>query len=297
MLNNPQMIWALIGLLLGTVAGFGVGEMLTATSGEKPRHPAWRRLGSALLGAVVGHMTVQTVQNALLLQRVDTIISHVSPFEEAEVSIRRHRAWPRQIFEESLSDLSNRLTLIASGEMLVPRDEVFNVWRRAYELTPRGSTLSATNLVSESDWRFFGPEGGGRRVQQDAIMRGVTVRRIMLVDPSDPAHRAGLYNLARYNVEVGVNVRQLPLDWLETPAFQSAMQQLGSQDLVLFGDDLLLITYVHPKTKSILRSELTTKEEKISIARTFLERMWSDARPIPEADLAPPQMSQRGAAQ
>lgn len=286
MLTTQQVMWALLGILIGTVAGFVVGEMVIASTAEKRRRPVFRRLAAAIVGAVTGHIIVQTIQLALLLQRVDVVLNKTSPFEQASRSIARQTAWPRQLYEESLRDLSYRLTLIGAGEMLVPREEVFNVWRRAYELAPRGVTISATNLVSEADWGFFGPEGGGRQIQQDAIRRGVVVRRIMLLDPEDPQHREGLLRLANFNVEVGVQVRQLSVDWLETPAFQGWLRQLGSQDLVLFGDDLLLITYVHPKTKSIVRSELTTKPEKIVIARAFLERMWSDAKPIPTTDVA-----------
>ncbi len=102
----------------------------------------------------------------------------------------------------------------------------------------------------------------------------------MLIDPADPQHREGLHELARLHQAVGVDIRELSTEWLETPAFQGWLQQLGTSDVVLFGDSFLLLTYVHPNTKSISRSVVTTNPEKLAAARTFYERLWRDARPV-----------------
>lgn len=279
-IHNP-LFGALIGIILGSLIGYIVPEFIaTEKSGQTKAQKIGSKVMAAIIGAIIGHIAVLSVQTQTLLGDIRKTITNPTPYKEASDWIAKQDGATHDLFQGKLEELRTRLLIIANGEILVPRDEVFNVWIRGFELMKSGDAVYATNIVSEGDWKFFGPEGGGRKTQENAIKKGVTVRRIMLSDPNDVVHRQGLLRLASLHTEVGVQIRELDINWLETPAYQGWLQQLGTSDIVLFGDNFLLLTYTHPKTKSILRSEVTTNKEKIIAAKSFYQRIWADAKLI-----------------
>ncbi|MCX7759353.1 MAG: hypothetical protein N2169_07105 [bacterium] len=280
MIDNP-LLSSVVGIAIGAITGLAVSELFTRDKMEQTKTAiVFRKVVIAIVGATIGHIAVLSVQLQFLLNDVKYTMSHPTPYDEAEDWISKQYGATRELFQEKLEELRTRLLIITKGEILVSRDEVFNVWIRGFELMKPGDIVYATNIVSEGDWKYFGPEGGGRKTQEDAIKRGVTIQRIMLYDPNDLSHRNGLIRLASLHAEVGVQVKELDINWLETPTYQGWLQLLGTSDIVLFGDSFLLLTYIHPKTKSILRSEVTTNKEKINAAKAFYQRIWKDAKTI-----------------
>lgn len=276
-MDTSVLLWSCGGIMVGTVAGFAAGELLPS---DGNRRNIGKKIMSALIGAILGHVAVQSAYSQYVSARVQNMLESKTARDSAEQWIHRQDEPVRSLFGRVLMNLDTQLSLMSNGEMLVPRDNVFNIWHHGFELMQHGDRVYATNVVSKEDWAFFGPDGGGRRIQELAIDRGVAIRRVMLIDTNNPDHRAGLHELALLHQSVGVEVRELSKDWLETPSFQGWLQQLGTSDIVLFGDSFLLLTSVDPESNNIQRSHVSTDPNKLTAARLFYNRLWQDARPI-----------------
>jgi len=281
---HTALVVAAIAFAISAVATL----MIDPPTGE--RVAKVKALGKAVLAglvsALLGHLAATSVMSMQALNSVHGALERRTPYDDAAkfVDTLPNRE-TRALFTAGLQVLDHRLDLIQSGQLLIDRDDVFNTWENLFSGTQQ--EVLATNLVSEGDWEFFGPGGEGRRIQESATGRGVNVVRIMLYDPSLEGHRDGLRRVGCLHQDVGVKVRELPIDVLENPTYTGWLEKLRTPDMVLYDNEYLLLTHTYQKDRTIRWSLLTIDARLRSAAAQFYDRLLEEAQPIPPCQTSP----------
>jgi hypothetical protein len=141
--------------------------------------------------------------------------------------------------QEELQDIDDRTTQSLRGELRLKREEILSRWEKLIKAC--SSTVDATNIVSAKDWQEFSPNSG-IEVHEEALKKGAKIRRIMIYDESDPDHDQGLRLLSKPQIQIGIELRAVSIQWIEQTSFLSElMRDLGTIDVVIFEVRLLIM--------------------------------------------------------
>ena len=272
-ISSVSIIVALVALVLG----MGLSALLTTEKTEK-----WaKRFGITLLSIGLGFVLAKTTETWLIVRSVpaqEKKLDSLHVYMQGLESVRNLPNTPfRDLASQELTDLDARLKQIASGRLQLRREEIIRRW----EMLIRASSafVDATNLVSAEDWGQFSPNDG-IEVHKDAVLRGIRVRRIFIYDERDEGHVKGLLKLAKPQMEIGVEVRKISLQWVRGSSFLSEyIGELGTEDIVLFDDEALLMTDIN-SDKKMTSAMVTIDRHKIRNAREFYDKLWKSAAAI-----------------
>lgn len=279
--------------LISLLCGLGLSLWLVSTKDQ----PWAKRVGISLLATCVGYLLArttetwlqtnrQTTQTSELSEKVRRLENHTSKFHVYLQSLESANNLPPSPFQalmhDELQDIDDRASQILRGELRLKREEIIPRWEKLIYACK--STVDATNIVSAKDWKEFSPSSG-IEVHRDALKKGVKIRRIMIYDTSDPDHEQGLRCLAKPQLDLGIELRAVSIQWIEQSSFLSeSMRDLGTIDIVLFDSSAVLMTAVD-REKRMTSARLTTDQHLLSKARRFYEKLWNGAVPMPGVDV------------
>jgi len=235
-------------------------------------------IGSILSG--LGTMTVFLTSDLQKLEsdmvKIDKYIVSTNTYSAAQQSIdNANDPIVKLFFQERLFELEKSLREVSNQEIFVARNEILNTWEKLIKNSTK--SVFATNLVSQDDWKFVSRDNAGLKVQEEAIKRGVKITRINFYDESVTGHKEGLESLRKLQEAIKINVYKLPISWIDNnETYNKTKQRLGTADIVIVDDEILLLTVVNPKTYKMEWATLTYNQEKILTAKNLFQKLLND---------------------
>ncbi len=288
-----MMFEGLFNLLLTAAAGSGVLAALTwflAKIGYLDDSKKGLNFTvSLVIGAILGSLAKTTV---LMNKEFPRLVSAVESIEKLKTAENRfphgydpyasswlwldnniEDAHIRHLFANGLNEIGENLSkLHREGMLRVDRKDIFDVWKKGFELSAKH--VRATNRVAVEDWRFFSRDGDGADVQTAAMQRNVTIERIMLYDPGDSKQVEEFTRLAEQHKKLGVSVLWSNYPWEASRPFnQEYLSKLKTMDIVLFDDKLALLTKVNNIDRKMEYAYLTANPSIVKVAIELYENL------------------------
>lgn len=180
------------------------------------------------------------------------------------------------IFADGLAWQRDRAQEFASGRMYVERTRIFSTWERC--LLAAKTSVRATNAVSADDWSGFSRDGKGILTQEKVLRAGRSIQRIMLYTRSSRPSTAGLAQLGAAHSAIGISVRYQDRAWLQrSEKYRDVLQKLGTDDLVLIDNRMLLLTHVDDQSGEMMYSYVTVDKDLVAIASAFFDELWDQS--------------------
>ncbi|MBL7487911.1 phosphatidylserine/phosphatidylglycerophosphate/cardiolipin synthase family protein [Frankia sp. AgB1.9] len=189
--------------------------------------------------------------------------------------------------------MSRLLKELGNGHVSYPAEE--NEWLLSLTRAAR-DTIDATSLPSVDagtqgyEDGFWESEPGLRYLesQQDAVGRGVRIRRIFVLNRSIASDDASLRAVCRQHTAVGVEVRVLPSDLLPSVPPSTVT------DFILFDNEVCYqvatISRMDPRgdgRPTIVGTQLVLRDDMVSEHRNHFEQFWDAAQIVPDQDAQP----------
>ena len=139
--------------------------------------------------------------------------------------------------------------------------------------------IGATNLISKEDWKHLSQDGTGLELQEKAIKRRVNIRRIFIYDGEEMEHIVGLYNLAKMQANIGVDVKFILKKTIESNmSVQDDLRQMERMlDMLITDKESIFLTEIESSTYVMKWAELRYDEKTIESGVRFWERAWEMA--------------------
>ncbi|SMC51593.1 DUF6879 family protein [Kibdelosporangium aridum] len=145
------------------------------------------------------------------------------------------------------------------------------------------STSTADAGRTEFENGFWGSNLGRYYLaaQQDAVCKGIRVRRIFVVHSAESIDDHGLLSVCRTQASLGIEVRVLDITNVpSTPTSNSILH-----DFILFDDELSYdVVTAEGSAPSILCTRLVLREEEIKKRRDRFRHFWDWATPLSIVD-------------
>lgn len=252
---------------------------------------------SLVIGAILGSLVKTTVLMNKEFPRLVSAVESIEKLKTAENQFPHgydpyasswlwldhniEDAHIRHLFANGLNKIGENLsTLHKEGMLRVDRKDIFDVWKKGFELSDK--RVRATNRVAVEDWRFFSRDGDGADVQIAAMQRNVTIERIMLYDPGDSKQVEEFARLAEQHKKLGVSVLWSNYPWEASRPFnQEYLSKLKTMDIVLFDDKLALLTQVNNIDRKMEYAYLTANPSVIQIAIELYENLKTNSTDSP----------------
>ncbi len=89
----------------------------------------------------------------------------------------------KEIFNIGWRDINENLINIGEkNKIYIGRKHISDIWKILLENATPGSDILATNCVVPADWKFDKTKNLGILTQEETIKRGITIKRILIVD-------------------------------------------------------------------------------------------------------------------
>jgi hypothetical protein len=269
------LLVAIIGGLFSFLVEVGIEKEFRATM--------LRRISIFIIGSIIsglGTLTFFLANDFTKLHKeiknIDEYLVTTNAYSNAVRAVDNLNApIAKFFFGERLIEIEKDLNDISNQDIVIARSEILNNWEKLIKKAHK--SVWATNLVSQDDWKFVSRDKAGLKVQEEAIKRGVEITRINFYDESVCGHKEGLASLKRLHESVNIKVYELPVAWIDNnETYNKTKQRLGTADIVIVDDAILLLTVVNPKTYKMEWATLTCNGEKILTAKNFFRKLLND---------------------
>jgi hypothetical protein len=233
-------------------------------------------LGLALTTTISVIATMSKVDDTLTL--LDKSLKESNKYYKARESIIQIESQTIQkLFNDGLVRITKQLDDISLRKLYVPREGIWNVWESLISTATK--EVLATNLVSQKDWKHVSQDGTGLERQKEAINKGISIKRVFIYDEEREDHITGLYNLAKIQINAGVQVKFILRKDIETnSSVQDDLRDLQRiLDVVITDKQSILLTEIEPVTYTMRWSYLIYEKEKIESGVHFWGRAWNNA--------------------
>ena len=186
----------------------------------------------------------------------------------------------KETFVEFEATNTARLLDAAKGNIwLAGEDQVVDAWERMF--LGSETAILATNYITEDFW-LDDPsfEGVQRRVHDDAISRGVVIKRIFVFDnPLGNDRAEKLMGLMHEQLKFGVQVKIVEKEVFESSGvFLQQKSELGGViDFVVFDVSVALINTHDPDTRKISSGILSNQRRRVDAAQAVFSDLWKRA--------------------
>ncbi|MCG8096642.1 MAG: hypothetical protein JAZ17_23975 [Candidatus Thiodiazotropha endolucinida] len=273
--NVIVLLVAIIGGLVSFLLELGIEKEFNITLVKK--------INAVIIGSVIsaiGTMTFFLANDFTRLQQeldlIDKYLIETNPYSKAVKAIDHiDKPLAKKFFGNRLGSLEHSLNEITNKEILLARSEILNTWEEL--VGSAKSEILATNLVSLSDWKNVSRDNAGLRIQKLAIERGVKITRINIYDESNASHKEGLNHLKTLQSEIGINVHNISLQYIDkNETYDLMKQRLGTFDVVIVDGEVVLLTTVNPKTYKMQWSKLTFNQRTVAMASELFNKLLND---------------------
>jgi hypothetical protein len=274
---------AIISLLIGIIFGIIDNAKNEQSRFSKIFRIAEKSLVYSILGLALTTIisiisSTEKINNTLSM--LDKSLSESDKYYKASETINEIKSPTVQsLFNQGLGRITRGLEEMSLEEkMYVPREEIWNVWESLVKSAEK--EILVTNLVSKEDWKHVSQDGTGMGLQQDAIEnRGVIIRRVFIYDDENQEHISGLYNLAKMQSSVGIQVKFILRKEIErNSSVQDDLRALQRiLDVVITDEQSILLTEVESGTYIMRWSYLIYERNTIERGVHFWQRAWDTA--------------------
>lgn len=278
----PIFVWSLVGLVVGFAIGFLAEQLLAADRPDiSPTRAFRRRLMAGVIGAIVGHIGMQSliIQDIIVEVHRQILAERLSDYEKARKWYSQQDKKTKYIFDEIFARVDPWLKGMSTGDTRLGTAMAVDIWSRGFGIAGSGDEILATNTLSQKDWNKFSLD---IKIQAAAAIRGVKVKRVMIYDPVNLKNQDDLRKLAKPQLQAGVEVKEISIQSLLGPEYDRLVRLLGGLDFVLFGSFGLLIAETHPISGYLTGARLVVEREKMAAARELHGRIWAVATAIPK---------------
>ena len=243
---------------------------------------------TSLFFSLIGFITTKTLEtynNTLKIEKVNTSILQTSQYSstlEKLLSLDRNSVFRKYLEVENLL-LIEKFKQINNYEILLKREEVIPCWEFLIENSNKH--VYATNVVSLDDWKTFSPSSG-EDAHKKALGNNIEIRRIFIYSGDDEVAKEVLRQFAQTQMKWGnsIKVKLLSRKWFEESPYVSAyLRDLGTQDIVIYDNECVLLTNTDDKRK-IISSTLTNNAHRLKTAITLFERLWNESEETNRTD-------------
>lgn len=238
----------------------------------------------AILIGFIGFIStkvLETYNNTIRLEKLNQSILNANNYASALESILKIKPESslRKYLEEENQILQEKFRQITSHEILLKREEVIPCWE--YLIENSNKSVYATNVVSLEEWEKFSPSAG-QKAHKIALDNNVNIRRIFIYNGVDSIGKEKLKLVAieQSKWDTKLKVRLLNGKWFEESPFVSGyLRDLGTQDIVIYDNESVLLTNTDDNGR-IISSTLTTNEHRLRTAMRLYEKLWEAAEEI-----------------
>ena len=234
-------------------------------------------LGLALTTTISTIVSMFTINDTLI--KLDECLKESNKLYVAQESINQIESpTVKTLFNRGLDRITNQLEDVPLKKMYVPRERILTVWE--YLIKNSEIEILATNLISKEDWKHLSQDGTGLELQEKAInQRKVEIKRIFIYDGEEIEHIVGLYNLAKMQANIGVDVKFILKTTIESNAsVQDDLRQMQHiLDIVIADKQSIFLTEIEFSTYMMKWSELRYDAKTIECGVHFWERAWDMA--------------------
>lgn len=238
----------------------------------------------ALLIGVTGFVSAKILENynnIISLEKLNKNILFTNNYSKAIERILNLK--PKSTFRKYLEyenlNLQDKFNQISNYEIRLKREDVIPSWEFLIENSV--NQIYATNVVSINEWEKFSPSAG-RKAHEKAFNKGVKVRRIFIYNGSDSIGKKKLYNIAKEQAgwSKNISVGLLNGRWFEESPFVSGyLRDLGTQDIVIYDNECVLLTNTDNNGR-IISAVLTTNKHTLDVATRLYNKLWEAAEKI-----------------
>ena len=182
----------------------------------------------------------------------------------------------KDLISERKKKLEIELAALLNGRIdLVSEYDVVKAWSRLFG--EADNSVLATNFVTPQYWleeSAFSKKQHG--IQDDAIKRGVKIRRIFIRESDSIVEVTAIKSLLDQQKEIGIQARVLTHSKLSMSAAwgKYASSLSGALDFVLFDYNVVLLTQTNFQSRQIQSGTLTSEREITDAARNLFEALW-----------------------
>lgn len=273
--NQTVLLIAIIGGLIAFLLELGIEKQFNVN--------LLKKINAMIVGAVIsgiGTMTFFLANDFTKLQQdlemIDKYLIESNPYSNAVKSLDSiDKFLAKKFFESQLEKIEHSLEEISDKEILLSRSEILNTWEGL--INNAEIEILATNLVSLDDWKNVSRDNAGLAIQKEAIDRGVKITRINIYDKSVPSHKEGLDKLKELQESAGITVHNISLQYIDkNETYDHLKQRIGSFDVVIVDNQIVLLTTVNPKTYRMQWSKLTYSPQKVDLAKDLFNKLLND---------------------
>lgn len=216
------------------------------------------------------------------IDNIESIFISQSEGNDYLMAVQKTKELPQnstlqKLFESELSYTNEKLRQINNAELLLKREEVIPKWESLIEHS--GSNISATNIVSFEDWKYFSPSEG-EEVHTKALKNKVDIKRIFIYDYLDTTIVKQTLLKAKTQAAWGVKVRLIDGSWLmNNPFISDILRDIGTMDVVIYDKECLLLTSVGNDNK-IISGTVTNNAHRLKRSIEFFDKLWNEADSI-----------------
>lgn len=277
---NHTLLLSVIGFIVGFIFQTVVTYFKNKSQTQIPAIPVLWNLDN-LLSGFISYVFAILILNSYIIQTDINALNHKAeirnnPYENAKNYIFTQSDDDKDFYNLKMGAVDDVLSNIASGDIIITREEIFQFWEKGFQKTLKGEDVLATNLVTKKDWDYFGPNGDGNRVQNEAIKKGVTIKRVMLMGKNIDNNK-DLLELGKYQIANNVQVKKIDMSRFDEPRIQNDLNEIGNtKDFVVFGNKYLLVTFVDEDFK-IKRAIFSTNSKKVKSAIAIYNWIWNNS--------------------
>jgi hypothetical protein len=199
----------------------------------------------------------------------------------------------RVLLNQKLERLKSELSSLDADYLSIPADEILNVWGTMVGNSKK--QFYAINIVP--DWSKVSRDSTGIRGQKEALERGVNIKRIYVFGNDCPENmpnceekeysdamrklfdkQSELRNETTKGQFTQYEIKRNELR--ENPSYAEFRNKLGTDDIVIVDDELVLLTVVDAKSK-MLSAKVSFQPDIVNAAKQLFELLERDLTSTP----------------
>lgn len=258
-----DMIWALIGFLIGILISYGF----------------WGKAASISQRLTTSFVTILIVLIIKIMfytrAEINYLTTEFKSMQQSSCGVQAKTFYDpvfRSIAQHFYRSADEKCLGLRSGAVELKPDEVRTVWSIMLEHSE--NTFYATNTIAQKDW----PKSSCEQ-QKNAAVR--TIKRVMIHrgESNNPFNKS-LDSMAKRQLaecKVSEIFAYMKEDLYDN--FSAEISILGSMDVVLADGSVVLITSYDEEDKTILKGWVTTDKRKVEAATNLLSKLFKAAKP------------------